>query len=237
MAMRCIKCWKKVSDDPIIIADDFDGCFCQECFDEPANEFLELIYAFIDSSYQAEANELFSQIEDLSESLGLSEDGQDILFGFLNHKLSEMQSLQDIDINMINEHTNRIQSMPEAEIRKMELKKNFIAVTTNNIEGYRIIEYHGIATGTSVMGKGFFSSSNNLGYEKSDLCKKIEEVKSQAMDYAIDNATSMGGNALIATSVGFNTITNSVRSGFGTSSVDLAVMVSGTAVTIEKLSE
>ena len=83
------------------------------------------------------------------------------------------------------------------------------------------------------MGKGAFTGTGDFGGEHTKLSRKMEEVKDQAMDYAIENAIVMGGNALIATKVDFNTITT-LGGGIGPSSVNIAVMVSGTAVTIEK---
>ncbi len=234
MTMRCIKCWNKVVARPVVISNDFEGCFCRDCFDESANEFLELIKAFINTSNQDEADDLFSQIEDYSDNLELSIDGQDLLFGYLSQKSAEKQSAESIDINLMNEAISREKGMSEIEYRNKQMRKGFIAVTCNNIEGYRIAEYHGIATGTAVMGKGIFTGMADSGGEKVKLSGKMEEVKNQAMEYAIDSAISMGGNALIATKVDFNTITTA-GGVIGPSSVNIAVMVSGTAVTIEKI--
>ena len=84
------------------------------------------------------------------------------------------------------------------------------------------------------MGQGAFASTSALGTEKNKLSKRIEEVKNQAMNYAIDNAISLGGNALIATNVNLSTITTA-GGVLSASSVNIAVMVSGTSVTIEKI--
>lgn len=114
------------------------------------------------------------------------------------------------------------------------IRDGFIAVTSNTIEGYRITQYHGIATGTAAMGKGVFTAISDAGGENTKLSGRIEEVKNNAMRYAIDNAAAMGGNALIATNVSINAI-SSLGGVISSTSVSIVVMVSGTSVTIEKI--
>lgn len=139
----------------------------------------------------------------------------------------------ELEQSRTNESSSNNEPLSEAELQMQKTKDDFIAVTSNNIEGYRITKYHGIATGTAVMGKGAFTGTTDFGGENTRLSKKMEEVKNQAMEYAIENAISMGGNALIAAKVDLNTITTP-GGVIGPSSVNIAVMVSGTSVTIEK---
>ena len=84
MVKRCIKCWCKVSEDPIIISEKFDGCFCKDCYDDSAEELIRLVRAFNEAPDLEEAYDLFSKIDTYSENLDLSEEGQDFLFGFLS---------------------------------------------------------------------------------------------------------------------------------------------------------
>ena len=139
----------------------------------------------------------------------------------------------ELEQSRTNESSSNNEPLSEAELQMQKTKDDFIAVTSNNIEGYRITEYHGIATGTAVMGKGAFTGIGDLGSENTKLSRKFEEVKNHAMEYAVDNAVSMGANALIATNVSFNTI-SSPGGVISPTSVSIVVMISGTAVTIEK---
>ena len=64
----------------------------------------------------------------------------------------------------------------------------------------------------------------NRKRENKRLVNKLEEVKEKALQYAIANTVSAGANALISVKIAFDTL----------QSESIAIIVSGTAVTIEK---
>ncbi len=104
-----------------------------------------------------------------------------------------------------------------------------IVTTTNNIEGYKIVKYHGVIFGEVVTGvniiKDFTASITDIfggrsrGYEDELLVareKAIEEMK--------ERAKSMGANAVVGVKMDYEIL--------GASNSMMMVICSGTAVTI-----
>lgn len=225
MARRCIMCWNKVSNDSILIADDFDGCFCQRCYQQSSEKIdtlLSLMGSFFDAQTDAEASEQFETIEKEISNVDLHEEGEDLLITYLSGKVAEVQNDEQFEQSQ--------ERRREYEQHKHLLRNNFIAVTSNSIEGYRITAYHGIVTGTSVLGTGFFSEHNAMwadfwGKESRSFSQKMERAKDSALEYAIENAVLAGGNAMIAVDIDYSM--------FGSNMI--AAVINGTAVTIEKV--
>lgn len=236
MAKRCLVCWSKAAGNSILIADDFEGCFCQDCYrrhTDGINEFLNLFPAFCEAETDDEATELFEQIADCTEAIGLCDDGNDLLYSYLNDKMTEVQSAIDNDVHETKSAEQQVVENARRRdyiAHRHEILRNFIAVTSNNIEGYKITGYHGIVTGTSVLGTGLFSSASAgwadfRGKESSSFNTKMEQAKNAAMDYAIENAIIAGGNAMIAVDIDYSMFASNM----------IAAVVNGTAVTIEKV--
>src|SRR5688572_27078895 len=103
-----------------------------------------------------------------------------------------------------------------------------IRTTTNNLEGKRIVTYHGIVTGETIIGanifRDFFASIRDIVGGRS---KAYEEVLREARETALNEmeakAASIGANAVIGVDLDYETVGQSM----------LMVSVSGTAVTYE----
>lgn len=82
-----------------------------------------------------------------------------------------------------------------------------ILTTTNTIEGFKIIEYKGIVTGTSFEMKTKFS----FKVEKSkDITKVvINEAKEHAFQELQDNAKNLNANAVVGISFDIETVNGS----------------------------
>ncbi len=103
-----------------------------------------------------------------------------------------------------------------------------IRTTTNTIEGKKIVTYHGIVTGETIIGanifRDFFARVRDIVGGRS---KAYEEVLKEARETALremeEKASSVGANAVIGVDLDYETVGQSM----------LMVTVSGTAVTYE----
>lgn len=98
-----------------------------------------------------------------------------------------------------------------------------ILTTTNSVEGFKIAEYNGIVSGTSVnVQKIEWTLSMQKYY--AGISESISEIKQQAFKQLEENATKLNANAVVGITVDIElTTTNYV-----------AVTVTGTAVSIIK---
>jgi uncharacterized protein YbjQ (UPF0145 family) len=105
-----------------------------------------------------------------------------------------------------------------------------LVTTTNNIEGKKILKYHGLVTGEAILGanifKDFFAGIRDIvGGRSSAYEKELRQAKDIALAELKEEARNMGGNAVIAIDLDYETV--------GQGSM-LMVTASGTAVTIEE---
>ena len=105
-----------------------------------------------------------------------------------------------------------------------------LITTTNNIEGKKILKYHGLVTGEAILGanifKDFFAGIRDIvGGRSSAYEKELRQAKDIALAELEEEARNLGGNAVIAIDLDYETV--------GQGSM-LMVTASGTAVTIEE---
>lgn len=105
-----------------------------------------------------------------------------------------------------------------------------LVTTTNNIEGKKIIKYHGLVTGEAILGanifKDFFAGIRDIvGGRSSAYEKELRAAKDIALQEIQMEATNLGANAVIAIDLDYETL--------GQGSM-LMVTASGTAVTFEE---
>ncbi|MGJ8591476.1 MAG: heavy metal-binding domain-containing protein [Aquaticitalea sp.] len=78
-----------------------------------------------------------------------------------------------------------------------------ILTTTNNIEGFKIIEYKGIVTGTSAELKTKFSFKTEKNMQMIE--ELMNEAKEQAFQRLKINATKLNANAVVGISLDIET--------------------------------
>jgi uncharacterized protein YbjQ (UPF0145 family) len=105
-----------------------------------------------------------------------------------------------------------------------------LVVTTNTIEGKRIVKYLGIVSGEAILGanifKDFFAGIRDIvGGRSAAYEEELRKAKDIAIQEMQMQATSLGGNAVIAVDLDYETI--------GTNGSMLMVSASGTAVVLE----
>ena len=104
-----------------------------------------------------------------------------------------------------------------------------LMTTTNNVEGKKILKYHGLVTGEAILGanifKDFFAGIRDIvGGRSAAYEKELRQAKDIALSEMKADAANLGGNAVIAIDLDYETV--------GQGSM-LMVTASGTAVTLE----
>lgn len=105
-----------------------------------------------------------------------------------------------------------------------------LVTTTNNVEGKKITVYLGLVSGEAILGANIFKdifasirdivSGRSASYEK-----ELRQAKEIALQEMQDQAKLLGGNAVIAVDLDYETI--------GQGGSMLMVSASGTAVVME----
>ncbi len=98
-----------------------------------------------------------------------------------------------------------------------------ILTTTNSVDGFTIVEYRGIVSGTSVNVQKMKMTFNMQKYY-AGVSESVSEVKEQAFEQLKVNAAKLNANAVVGIQVDIEL----------TASNCVAVSVTGTAVSIIK---
>ena len=105
-----------------------------------------------------------------------------------------------------------------------------LVTTTNSVEGKKITVYLGLVSGEAILGanifKDIFASIRDIvGGRSSAYERELRQAKEIALQEMQDQARQMGGNAVIAVDLDYETI--------GQGGSMLMVSASGTAVVME----
>jgi len=105
-----------------------------------------------------------------------------------------------------------------------------IAVTTNELEGKKIVKYVGIVTGEAIIGanivKDFFAGIRDIvGGRSASYEEGLREAKDIALREMQEQAIRLGANAVIGVDLDYETL--------GRNGSMLMVSASGTAVIVE----
>ena len=106
-----------------------------------------------------------------------------------------------------------------------------LVTTTNVVEGKKVKQYFGLASGEAIMGANILKDISAgirdiVGGRAAAYEKELRKAKDIALTEMMENAQSMGANAVIGVDLDYETI----RSGGGHM---LMVSASGTAVVLE----
>jgi uncharacterized protein YbjQ (UPF0145 family) len=112
-----------------------------------------------------------------------------------------------------------------------QLKKSgekMLVLTTPNIEGKKITKYIGIVSGEAILGanivKDFFAGIRDIvGGRAASYEKELRKAKDIAIAEMTAQAQSLGGNAVIAVDLDYETVSGNM----------LMVSASGTAIIFE----
>jgi uncharacterized protein YbjQ (UPF0145 family) len=106
---------------------------------------------------------------------------------------------------------------------------DMIITTTPQIEGKRIITYHGVVSGEAILGanvvRDFFASIRDwVGGRSGSYEKVLRSARDSALEEMADEARRLGANAVIGVDLDYGAI--------GAGESMLMVTVTGTAVTL-----
>ena len=106
-----------------------------------------------------------------------------------------------------------------------------LVTTTNTLEGKKVTKYLGMVSGEAILGanifKDFFAGIRDIvGGRSAAYEKELRHAKEIAVSEMIDQAKALGGNAVIAVDLDYETI--------GQGGSMLMVSANGTAVLIEE---
>lgn len=107
-----------------------------------------------------------------------------------------------------------------------------LVVTTNTVEGKKVVRYLGLVSGEAILGanifKDFFAGIRDIvGGRSGAYEKELRKAKEIALDEMKDMTRELGGNAVIGVDLDYETI--QIANGGGM----LMVSASGTAVVLE----
>ncbi len=105
-----------------------------------------------------------------------------------------------------------------------------IVTTTPNLDGYRIVKYHDIVTGETIMGANIVrdimaSITDVIGGRSGAYESKLRDGRQQALQEMKMLAMKMGANAVVGVDIDYEVVGQSM----------LMVSTSGTAVTIKAI--
>jgi uncharacterized protein YbjQ (UPF0145 family) len=105
-----------------------------------------------------------------------------------------------------------------------------LIVTTNTVEGKRVRQYLGVVSGEAILGanifRDFFAGIRDIvGGRSAAYEKELRQAKDIALSEMAEQAQTLGGNAVIAVDLDYETI--------GANGSMLMVSASGTAVVLE----
>ncbi len=105
-----------------------------------------------------------------------------------------------------------------------------LITTTPTVEGKKIVKYLGLVTGEAILGANIFKDlfagiRDIVGGRSAAYERELKKAKEIAVQEMMEECRSLGGNAVIAVDLDYETI--------GQTSSMLMVSASGTAVVIE----
>lgn len=106
-----------------------------------------------------------------------------------------------------------------------------LIVTANNLEGHRIVRYHGVVSGEAILGANLFRDvfagiRDLVGGRSGAYEKVLRDAKNTALAEMAEEARRQGANAVIAVDLDYETIQ------VGQGGNMLMVSVAGTAVRV-----
>ena len=106
-----------------------------------------------------------------------------------------------------------------------------LVTTTHTLDGRQISEYLGLVSGEAILGanifKDFFAGIRDIvGGRSAAYEKELRKAKEIAINEMVESAMALGGNAIVAVDLDYETISS------GQGSTMLMVSASGTAVRV-----
>jgi len=151
--------------------------------------------------------------------------------GFSNQEDASNCSNCNVNLQWALENTDQLIDEAEAKRRRDELDErlsNFIATTTFNIEGKKIVGYLGVYGSEVVLGTGLLSElgggiADILGTRAGGFQSKLRKAREDALSELKHQAFLDGADAIVGLDIDYSRLTSNL----------LMVIASGTAVKLE----
>jgi uncharacterized protein YbjQ (UPF0145 family) len=109
------------------------------------------------------------------------------------------------------------------------MASDMIVTTTHQVEGRRILTYHGVVSGEAIVGanvlRDFFASIRDIvGGRSGSYERVLRSGRDSALDEMIDEARRLGANAVVGVDLDYGAV--------GATESMLMVTATGTAVTL-----
>lgn len=165
------------------------------------------------------------QIEDVQNKLL-----EEIIDRQENEKEAINKAIEKRELEEKKRRQEQLEQRYELEKQIEENIINHMITTTNSFEGYEIVKYLGVVSGSHVIGTGLIATvdaviSDAAGAEVGTYAKKIDKIKLIAQKRLIEKSVIMGGNAVIG--VDFDYLTFSREDLIG-------ISANGTSVILKK---
>ncbi len=214
------------------ILDDSQHVFCDRCF----SAFGNWVRMLKNRDARVEIDEAYEQFSEEIAKIKIPADVRPIIIEE-TEKLYKLR-LSICDAKRQNQSEEQRQEEEEqlselAKRREKERRLRAMMLTTGfGFEGYRIVKYLGVFSGGVVQGTGFLSElsadiNDIFGSESNTFSKKINMCREGAMEKLKMQALNVNANAII----GIDFETNSFRNNM------IGIMVTGTAVIVEKIAD
>lgn len=134
--------------------------------------------------------------------------------------------------NAQNERMKEKNKQRDTLERTEVLEKQKLLTTGFSFEGYQIVSYHGLVSGSAVIGTGALSELSSgvadiFGAKSNVFSTKMTEAKNEAERILTQQALHVGGNAVIGIDFDYVLFNNNM----------IGVSANGTAVTVKRVVE
>lgn len=229
MARICAVCGKKlgVLTEGISINENME--LCSRCYSAVNVKYI------VPMNKASDVNELNAKYKAAMENIerenltdAQKEDCKEFITSRKNKNVERIQQETESKLRIEKEQKAE-QAWRSVYTNIASIKNQYMVTTGYNFEGYKIIEYKKVISGSTVLGTGFLSEFNAgvsdfFGIKADSFADKLEDAKEYAYDTMLSKAIAAGANAIIGVDFDYITFQNNM----------IGVVANGTAVVIEK---
>lgn len=231
MAKHCIACNKAIGILSLDykFSDDKDVNFCRHCY-EKVPSIRSKINDMKDIMDLTEFQQIENEVISVLEKNNFSSEA-------IEHIKKFMSFMRDNQLKQLEGKLKRVESQKELEFEKerkstisfLEIKAHMLT-TGFDFEGYRIISYNGVVSGTNIVGSGLSRritgvEASFFGQIEKNVSDTLQNAKEVAMKELIMQSIIKGGNAIIGIDFDYIMLAD----------VFIGVSANGTSVNLEKI--
>jgi len=195
MVESCLCCGKKIG---VFAGGHLDKTVCDSCF----FKFAGYLETMRNSSTRDDVDNKYSEIIKIVKDCNFAEEGYNRIVAYIDEVRQEKFEHFSEEENVIAAENEKQEKREQIKEQYRQLRRDIMLTTSSSFEGYDIIEYCAVKSGSVVLGTGFLSElsaslSDLSGSENDRMSNKIEEAKASATNKLIENCIYAGGNAIV----------------------------------------